>query len=1412
MDIVITTGPDGHVTYGPWADRQRDALQSTFAPSIFFNSETRPRLQPGDTRIHTNMAVNVFFADETTMRIPTREPSKDWMYENVKRDDMRKYGWFDVKVGSNSSISYVQSQFPTSRGYDALLVLNLDTLDISTSVNYSGFAKSKSCKVTMTMPTPLDWDAQRDWGLDVTIDGADIYLLQDHVQLISDLATDWSSGTAGDYLHFVPNHYNFRVSFLNYAFHFCLNDYNIVDHPDNRKASAFMDVTGPRVEAFVAVASTQYRPEFSTIPFSINLSDAVVSLSLPSWDTHRSFFDGSGVDTGICEVGKVGQLTATASYTFYSTRHPDHQEKLVLHLEGRRVAFKALGWVLRRMFCIKDNYFGGFTQFTTWTEFSEKFDHDPTSVGDPVEEKWRPGRSDPFSVQVTMNIEESLILMSDEVFSANSGIVIPVPQLQMALKSTEHFLELSLDALPTYVVHSEDLSVTYLINTAPPIRQKEIIFVEGIEVKANRLFGPKPRGSTYLCLWEINVPKVTAYLTPEFAVTLKSVFSAVAYNYHDEENAPAEFFVPKSLPDVTFVRMGLGRISGSFFGEKTALTFDIADGMNLDLSTLATRSFASSLGLVVPSIVLTTFDGDRTIQQWEATGRLETSITLDQYSAPPGWQRHASEQQAFLKAEDAPTKRIWYMYTHSGSRDDGLHVNGLYIPRPQYKDPQPPRAVDDTTAQANSKDQQSSASESDSSNSALPARTLRRRRTRTGHTTGRGAISSAGDESDSVSEVTALSDSEDERPIRPVDADIAQALAARLRLFRCVHDRVVPSFPAWCDEASEEVSHAPPAKVLSEGKVVKLVLRHINLEMGPQTVHTATALANIMAKVHVRPEVQLDQLLLYHTEEVLGKGSQHSPVLYEVQASKSRIRVNTAIVPGRAAKLDILMGGVSSSIHSAPGDGDSEGAFDAIVTNRSMLATLFDRVDKPQTSLADVGLADAQADALRPILQLRFDNAGACVHSDSENQLRVRAGLVELQAVTASAASLMKIANVWKQSMSALPPRAAPEFSYAAVLSTILYQSSINTMGMTSPPFFYEGTYHLHANDARSIRRDPGFLALARMRQWLRQIRISHPELPDNANVSTYIVSELLSREDSFGNDAKLLMAQPFIHKALGPGAVLDPSPPATAKSASVFVGIKSLIFRHHERSVESDSILSSRVHITSASVGLNKSQSRLDQGLLTKIRAVAAVKGIDIELQDSVLPAVETLLHQVEGEENKSSEETSPPSLTQAVSEQPVDKPAESSAASDSSSILILELQLQDMQAAVLAGGVKLRLSARQAVFGTRYREARRSDLEQMPFHSSAFLTCSKTELALLLPVKGQKGSEQAPDRVVCVLALVGARSTADKVFHGVNGQSAKLKAIVGLEGIQIDSRPQLRAFLAFATDWQKEHLACVI
>jgi hypothetical protein len=88
------------------------------------------------------------------------------------------------------------------------------------------------------------------------------------------------------------------------------------------------DFYGPRLDSYVSVSATQYRPEFSVVPFSVEAKDIKVELGLPRWDTHRGI-NGSQV----VEIGKIGDINVDGSYRYYSEPKPDHQETLNLHLE-----------------------------------------------------------------------------------------------------------------------------------------------------------------------------------------------------------------------------------------------------------------------------------------------------------------------------------------------------------------------------------------------------------------------------------------------------------------------------------------------------------------------------------------------------------------------------------------------------------------------------------------------------------------------------------------------------------------------------------------------------------------------------------------------------------------------------------------------------------------------------------------------------------------------------------------------------------------------------------------------------------------------------------------------------------------------------------------------------------------------
>jgi len=57
----------------------------------------------------------------------------------------------------------------------------------------------------------------------------------------------------------------------------------------------------------------------------------------------------------------------------------------------RDIAFKALGWTIRYLMVMRDNYFGLFTNFSTLYEYLDKR-RQGLPAGDPIELKYRPGQ------------------------------------------------------------------------------------------------------------------------------------------------------------------------------------------------------------------------------------------------------------------------------------------------------------------------------------------------------------------------------------------------------------------------------------------------------------------------------------------------------------------------------------------------------------------------------------------------------------------------------------------------------------------------------------------------------------------------------------------------------------------------------------------------------------------------------------------------------------------------------------------------------------------------------------------------------------------------------------------------------------------------------------------------------------
>lgn len=114
------------------------------------------------------------------------------------------------------------------------------------------------------------------------------------------------------------------------------------------------------------------------------------------------------------------------------------------------------------------------------------------------------------------------------------------------------------------------------------------------------------------------------------------------------------------------------------------MSCDLASGVNLDFSSWATRFCSSSIGVLVPAISARLLRRDSELHEWIPTIELTTGAAIDKYTAEKGWRSAVANQQAFIREQDADTRRIAYLYDPiKVAPSAGQFFYDVHIPTPR---------------------------------------------------------------------------------------------------------------------------------------------------------------------------------------------------------------------------------------------------------------------------------------------------------------------------------------------------------------------------------------------------------------------------------------------------------------------------------------------------------------------------------------------------------------------------------------------------------------------------------------------------------------------------------------------------------------------------------------------------------
>ena len=689
MDINGDTPPDwaielkvrgGTINYGPWADRQRADLQAAFFPTLYKDAVPATRLQPGQLRISTVLKVVLEIEEQTTLRVPTREDSKDWkwkgqtvtsnvadakrkkMKDRAKTDqgkkvgqspEIRPFGWLDIRVLPDSTVKFSVDLVARSSGYRNHAELDLKGVEMSSSVNHGLLWRSQSQVISCDLSNPRGWNALRQWHIDIKDDGLELFMLRDHMFLLTDLISDWTSGPPGEFHTFVPFEYAITLYFADFKLFLNANDSNIINNPSDLEDNTFVVIWGKKLRADLVIPSKSFRPVRNQVEFDIEATDGGVELRTPPYNTQHTFLNGSDVAT-------LKDLKIDGSYNYFLTTSTSLTDVLLLSVLGVAPRVNLYGFFVRYLMKVKDNYFGDDIHFRTLEEYQSQINMTEGQDFGMPDHGQHSRLSNDLDVILSIAAQDSCALLPAYLYSSERNVRLEIPSVVADLRITNYYMDLAITFSPIATSHTSSIEPR---QTHVESYSSTQIFVDGLKVFGHRLFGLPPTEPTYVCNWDFDIGCVTGECSVEFFHCLSMALRCFTMAFDDAENALPPLS-PPLIHDITFLRARVRPVLVGLRIDDAAVLLSTQD-LKIEYNDWAGSHFSDRLYVLVPGLTLSVVDAhgastDRNLANSVVNTHAYIKLTLELSKVKRKQEFNADRylQQNHIKLHDSRTGRV----------------------------------------------------------------------------------------------------------------------------------------------------------------------------------------------------------------------------------------------------------------------------------------------------------------------------------------------------------------------------------------------------------------------------------------------------------------------------------------------------------------------------------------------------------------------------------------------------------------------------------------------------------------------------------------------------------------------------------------------------------------------------------
>lgn len=387
LDILLA---NSQIFIGPWAYRNLMPIVTAMYPTHGRDLNIVEPLKSGDRRIVTRFRLFIDIQDDCTLRIPTREPSKDESFvsetENLQRNQMdtnigidvpfnsklvRPYGWLDLDIKEGSSLFFDINYYPINGMHINSYTFELIEPSVTTSVNHEVAFTADFHSFIWEQNLPLAKNETRQSIITQITNNSKCNLLREHINLLVDLIQDFSIPfedvpLEDQYQNFSPFVYEFIWRFKDgYDLVISSNDENIINIATESSENNFISFMGDSSELEVKIPMELFQPNSTTVDFKLNTRFFDILLTTPSYSTIKNFADNN-------KIGRGRDLEIIGYYEFFNELNFGNIDNLNLEFNSDQINVLFYGFVIKYFTNLYENLLGVTSKFKTAEEFQEE--------------------------------------------------------------------------------------------------------------------------------------------------------------------------------------------------------------------------------------------------------------------------------------------------------------------------------------------------------------------------------------------------------------------------------------------------------------------------------------------------------------------------------------------------------------------------------------------------------------------------------------------------------------------------------------------------------------------------------------------------------------------------------------------------------------------------------------------------------------------------------------------------------------------------------------------------------------------------------------------------------------------------------------------------------------------------------